>query len=235
MKPQKTFLKSILILCVLCALCGFALTGCEQTSAERIAEVKKVIDDANAASSSLDVSIAQIEPVIANLKLALGDPNIPEDIKPAAAKALEAALQRLNQLKAYKHQVDSAMADAKRILDTAAAGGDIGLTAELQTYGSLISAAGAYVPQPYGGYLYLGGMLVAALGGLIGSIVTASQKNKQLKKSEGVLREVVVSVDKLLTSPAVTDTEAAKTILEKSQSSSTQNVVDAIRQPARVN
>ncbi|MFA7485714.1 MAG: hypothetical protein WCZ89_06795 [Phycisphaerae bacterium] len=232
MKPQKKFLKSILILCVLCTLCLLPLTGCEQTSEQRVAEVKRIVDNANAISSSLETSISQLEPVITNLQAVLDDPNVPEDIKAVASKTFQSAQQRLSQLKAHKLRVDAALVNAESILDAAAAG-DVGITEELQTYGSLITAAGTYVPQPIGGYLYLGGTLLTALGGLVGSILTAMQKNKELEEGQKTLTEVVISVDKLLGSPVVSDAEQAKSILEKAQSGTTQNAVDAIHQPAR--
>ena len=231
--PHKKFLKSILILCVLCTLCGFALTGCDkQGSAQRVTELKATLDKAQSLSTSVDEQIKQFEAVVASGQNMLLDPNIPDSMKPSIQQAFDVAVDKLATLKLYKTKIEMAVTQYQKVLDSALAdANNIGLEQEIQTYGGLAMSTAPYLPPPYNGYVYLGGALATVLAGFFAA------KNKklttQVDESKKTITEIVISVDKLLSSPAVPDAELAKSVLEKAQSGSTQNVVDAIHQPAR--
>jgi hypothetical protein len=228
---RRKILSIVLITLLSIGLLGFS--GCEKTSAERIAQVQTLVTEANKINSSVDTSIGQIEVVIANCEAAINDPNIPDDMKPPVQKTLDAAKEKLSQLKGYKAQLNAAMAGWQAILDSAAAEGEIDLTREIQIWSSLATSASQFVPQPYGGYVYLGGALAAALAGLIGFITDDIRKRRELNSTQGTLSDIVKSAKALLESDQVKDVEEAKFILQDNQKGSTQDAVDAILEPIK--
>ena len=228
MHPTKTPFKSLLILCVFCILGSF-LAGCDTTSADRVAAVKGLLNQAAATGQQLDTSIVDIQQVVTDSQLLLVDPNVPDNLKPAIQKVLETASAKLTALQQAKQKVTTALAQYQAVL----AGvdiNDIDLAKELQLYAVGAAEVGKVLPQPYGGYVYLGSALAALLAGLLGSISKNIKQSKQLDQSKAVLTEVVTSVDELLSSDKV-DTEAAKQILQGNQSGATQDAVDAIHDP----
>lgn len=233
MNRRKSLIESLLTLCILCALCCGLLVGCDQNSAQRIAEVKAVIDQANEVNQTIDAQIEQFEVVVQNSQSLLDDPNVPDDMKPQIQKALNIAVAKLSQLKTEKAKVTASLAKWQAILDEAADINDIDLAGEIQTYAAMTSAASAYLPAPYSGYVYLGSTLATVLAGLIASIIKNVKQNQQIKKDKAVFADTVKSVNILLGSDLVNNVEDAKAILKSKQLPETRSEVDAVLEPIK--
>ncbi|MGD0077049.1 MAG: hypothetical protein ABSB91_00325 [Sedimentisphaerales bacterium] len=227
------------ILCALCVLCGLTFfVGCDQTSAQRIAEVKAVVDKANILNQSVDAGITELQTVAQASQALLLDPNVPESMKPAISQALQTASAKITQLQQQKAKITASLAQWQAILNqTAAEGNDIGLTQEIQTYASMTNVSASYLPAPYNGYVYLGSALAAILAGLIASVIKNLQQSGQINSSKSVLTDLVISVDSLLDPKNAVippdKVEAAKIVLQQNQTGSTQDAVDAIHDPMK--
>jgi hypothetical protein len=237
-KPKPKPCKIVVLLCALCVLCGVVLIGCDQTSAQRIAQVKAVVDRANVLNQSVDAGIAELDGVVQASQALLLDPNVPENMRPALQQALATASAKLVDLRLQKAKINAALVQWQAILNqTAAEGNNVDLAREIQTYAAMTSSSSAYLPPPYNGYVYLGGTLTALLAGLIASIAKNIKKNGEIDNGKAILTDLVISVGKLL-DPKTNDgvippekIEDAKFVLQDNQSGLTQDTVDAIKDP----
>jgi len=234
MHPTKKPFKLFLILCVLCALCGL-FSGCDSTPAERVEAVKSVISQANTINQSVNASIGDVNQIIAALELMFNDPNIPAESKPQIQYALYTARAKLNALIPQKAKVDTVLLQAQTILNSVDTN-NLTPEKELSAYGSMATSIAPSLPAPISGYIYLAGLLIPVMGGLIGKILLQIQKIKQQTADINQLKktntDIVISVDKLLASKEVVpDVAKAKFVLQDNQSRQTQAIVDAIHDP----
>lgn len=235
----KKILPLLLILALCLGLCSL-FTGCDSTPGERVTAVKSVVDQATAVSQSVNSSIADVNQTIAALEMLLNDPNIPAESKPQIQYALYTARAKLNALIPQKAKVDAVLLQAQTILNSVDTN-NLTPKKELSTYGAMTTLAAPQLPPPISGYIYLAGLLIPVVGGLIGKILLQIQKIKQQTADINQLKkantEVVVSVDKLL-NPAENNgiipadkVKDAKVILMSNQSGVTSDLVDAIHDP----
>jgi len=236
MKPLK---KTCLLFSAFCLLLLFS--GCESTSAERVAAVQSVVNQANSVSQSVNASIADVNQTIAALEL-LNNSNITITVesKIQIQAALAAAKTKLNALVQQKQKADDVLSRAMAVLNTIDTN-DVTLETELATYGQVVTAVAPSLPASISGYAYLAGILIPVLGGLVTKLLLQINKIKQqtveINKSKTVLTEVVTSVDTLLDPKEnngvippdkIAD---AKFVLATKQTGATSDVVHAIHDP----
>jgi len=231
--------KLLLTMCILCvSLCN--LSGCGSTPAERVAAVKQVIDDATIRSQLIGDSIEDVNKTVVEMQLFLSDPNVPPESRPQLEVALAAAKSKLDTLIFYKEKIDTAILQAQATLATVDMN-NLDTEKEAAIYGSLVTSAAPVLPGKISGWVYLAGLLIPVVGGLVGKIMLQVQKIKQqtseLDKSKVILTNAVMSVDTLL-DPKLNDgvipedkVKAAKFILEHNQLGVTSDAVDAIHDP----
>jgi len=191
-----------------------------------VAAVKAVLNQTSAVSQKMDAGIADVEQVIADSQLLLQDPNIPPDMKLEVEQVLNQASARLAKLKAEKQKVVDVLAQYQTILAQVDVN-DLTPEQEMQLYAIGAGEASKFLPQPYSGYVFLGLALVPFIGSLLKNINQWRQINDGKRKTT----ELVISVDKLLSSDQVKDIEQAKIVLQENQSGVTQDLVDAVHSP----
>jgi len=229
MKRFKSQIRIICVICVLILICGICGTGCDQTSGERIAAVKNLVNQASGVNASIDASLADINTVIASCEFVLADPNIPDDLKPQVQAALIKAKAKLDYLKAQKQKAVDILAAYKPMLDSIDTN-SADINTELAVYGKGGAALGVAVGGKAGGVIYLLSALIPLVGGLVASVIKNLRQSGQLKDSKAVLEDVVSSVNQLLESDQVKDIEEAKFLLQDSQAGATQDAVDAVKE-----
>jgi hypothetical protein len=235
-KPCNRPLTIVLVLCLLSAILCLGATGCNQTPAQRVTEVKAVVDRANALNLALDTSITEIEGVIQTSQAMLLDPNVPDSMKLPIQQTLTAAQTRLTQLRQQKTKIDISLAQWQAIINqTATEGNNVGLEQEIKTYAAMVNSTSSYLPPPYNGYVYLGSALAMVLAGLIANIVKNTKLNQQINAGKAALTNLVTSVDAVLDPQngviPVEKVGQAKIVLQQNQAGATQDVIDAIHDP----
>lgn len=224
------FKSQIGVICCLILICGIFVSGCDQTSAQRVESVKAIVNQAVSVSSTIDASIADIEKVIASCEAALADPNIPEDLKSKVQLALTTAQSKLEVLTVKKKQVSDILDSYGRILSSVDYN-NLNWENELELYSRGAAAIAPLLPEKTRGYIYLATILIPLAGGLIASVIKNLKQSGQISDDKAVLTDIVISVDKLLGSDQVKDIEEAKFLLQDNQSGFTQDTVDAIHDP----
>jgi len=235
MNRKSLFTTFCLLSSVFCLLTLFP--GCNTSSTERVAAATSVVNQANSVSQSVNASIADINQVIAAAELLLTDPNITIESKAELQAALVTARTKLSGLAVQKQKVDNVLLQAQAILN-AIDTNNVDSQAELSAYGNIATSVAPSLPASVSGYVYLAGLLIPVLGGLVTKLLIQIRKIKQqtaeINQSKTVLTEVVSSVDALLDSDiVVTNKKAAKQILQSNQTGKTQDVVDAIHDPKK--
>lgn len=233
--------KIVILFCVLCLFCG-SFSGCDSSPAERMTAVKLVIDQSTAISHSVDASITDVNQTIIALELLMNDPNLPIESKPQILLALSAAKTKVNTLILQKQKVDAVLLQAQTMLNSIDMN-DLNADKELTAYGGMVTSAAPLLPPGIAGYIYLAGILIPIVGGLIGKIIMQIQKIKlqsqKINDLKKINTDVVTSVDVLL-NPAenggIISAEkvgAAKTLLEHNQLGVTSDAVNAIHDPMK--
>jgi hypothetical protein len=216
-------------------LCG-GIIGCDQSPAQRVAQVKAVVDKANALNQQVDVTIEQLDAVVQASMALLADPNIPDSARPAVQQALANASGKIAALKKEKAKITAALMQWQAIIGAVDLN-TVNEQTEFAAYGSAITAIAPSLPASVGNYVALAGLLIPLLAGLIASVIKNLNQVGQINEGKFVLTDLVTSVDKLLnpkTNEGVIPAdkiEDAKFILQDNQAGVTQDTVDAIKDP----
>lgn len=209
-------------ICIILLVLLPVLLACGCLPEERIATLQSWIDMAKEASRQVDEYIVTTEAVIAEGERFLLDPSI----DPALAATIRAQLVEL------KAHVEKAKFENARIADSITTWQEdinrlikdgVNVFTELQIYGHGAQEASKYVPGQFGGLLYIGGGLLAAIASALGG-----SKLRQ-KKDDKVITNIVESVDKLVKAKTDTTIEEAIGILKDNQRFETRNEIRRIR------
>lgn len=196
------FLKSVFVLGILLLL--FTVSGCNTTSDQRVALLEGAVVQAEKVSGELEIRLDEMELILVKTQAALNDPNLPVDFQEQLNDLFTQTIDGIKVISAKRGEYAGLITRLREQIEEAKEGG-IDLGAELQLYGKGLETTAEYLPPVVSGYVTLAGTVFGILG-----LILAKRRKKELVG-------VVKSVDKLLTSEAITDTEAATKVLKDAQ------------------
>jgi hypothetical protein len=198
------------------------LAGCGSTSASRVAQVQTVLTVAQAQADTVRNVVNQFETAANEAQAILSEPNLPASVRTTILqKAVEAQAQ-LDKYRPTLASLETRVGQLQDLLTQAqAAGTDLDLGQELQTYGQGLSVTSGALPPPVDFIVGLIGVAMTLVGGAIGSVARAKKAKADLaaqqRQSDDIVGGIVGSVNALLASPAVADPAAAKAVLQEYQ------------------
>ena len=212
---KKSFSLLILFACLL------HFSGCNLTSSDRIQAMQSMVAEAQQQSSQMDQDLQTLKDAMAEMRTQLDRP----DLKPEDWEKIESliadTLEKTELVIAKKQQIDIAIGNWKAKIDAAIEhGSNVG--DELTLWAEGLKEISTTVPSPLGVWVGLIGTFLGAVG------VGVSRRYKtQLNAEKTNTVSVVSSVNKLLDSPVVANTEQAKAILLANQSGA---AIDRVRE-----
>ena len=212
----------ITLMIVVLTIGMFGLSGCETSSAQRIATLQTVITQAQQLSASYDVQVGTITASIPGLEQAMSDGNLPPAMRQKAIDTLNLLKGKLATIQNEKVKVDNAIANYQKAIltiDTNAPN----LATELQVYGTGMQQI-APVAGPYAGWVYLVGLGLTTIGG----IGAAAKKAADEKKAKASLDQVVTG-NQIYMDANPTAAPVLKAAQSQVQTQDTVNAVAAIK------
>jgi len=206
---------------ILLAVCCLWAGGCGSDTATRIETYRSALGQLQATSSEIDVRLASIETFLSQAHASLADPNLGSS-SAEIREAIETALSKRDQAIAAKAKVDLAIAQIRTELEAIDVEG-ADWTDEISLLGSALAAGG----QAAGGEV---GAWLAAIGGILAGAGGVLRGNRKASDANRTTERIISSVDTLLTSDLVTNTEKAKTLLRTDQGRAISERVKAIKQ-----
>lgn len=190
--------------------------GCDMTSGQRVQLLENAIVQAEKVSDELGVRLVEMEGVLADTQAALGDQNLPPDVREQLNNVLTQTIEGVKVISAKRGEYTGLISRLREQIEVAKKDG-MGFGDELKLWGEGLQTTGKYLPPPVGGYVTLAGVIFGAVGTVFA------------RRRKGELVGVVKSVDKLLESDAVSDTKAATKILKDNQLPNTRTAVIKIK------
>jgi hypothetical protein len=178
-------LRKSLVLIVILAIGMFGLSGCDTSSAQRIAAVQSAILAAQQISTSYDAQVGTITASMPGLEAAMSDGNLPPAMRQKAIDTLNLLKGKLATIQAEKLKVDTAIANYQKAIKNIDTNSPT-LATELQIYGTGMTQI-APAAGPYAGWVYLAGLGLTTIGG----IGAAAKKAADEKRAREALDQVV--------------------------------------------
>jgi len=178
-------LRKSLVLIVILAIGMFGLSGCDTSSAQRIAAVQSAILAAQQISTSYDAQVGTITASMPGLEAAMSDGNLPPAMRQKAIDTLYLLKGKLATIQAEKLKVDTAIANYQKAIKNIDTNSPT-LATELQIYGTGMTQI-APAAGPYAGWVYLAGLGLTTIGG----IGAAAKKAADEKRAREALDQVV--------------------------------------------
>ena len=233
------------------ARCGvvvvlLSLSGCGFAPQERLALMQSVLTATQAQAVNVQGVIGQFEAASADARKVLADPNLTPETRDRLLGYVAQIDQQLAKYRPTLAGLQDAVAQIQADIAAAqAAGEDLDVGTEIQTYGRAIGTGGAVLPPPLNAYAGLIGLATTLVGGVVGSVVRSrkdqavlAQQRQQAQaalqqqqvQADTVVQGIVGSVNALLASSAVTDAEAARQVLKDYQVANCPEARAAVRQ-----
>ena len=178
-------LRKSLVLIVILPIGMFGLSGCDTSSAQRIAAVQSAILAAQQISTSYDAQVGTITASMPGLEAAMSDGNLPPAMRQKAIDTLNLLKGKLATIQAEKLKVDTAIANYQKAIKNIDTNSPT-LATELQIYGTGMTQI-APAAGPYAGWVYLAGLGLTTIGG----IGAAAKKAADEKRAREALDQVV--------------------------------------------
>ena len=198
-----------------------AVSGCNATSAERVAMLEGMLGTINAQSEQIQQIVDGLEEAAAKAELVIDSPLVPEDKRESARQKLLWAREQLTRYRPLLADLQEAMVTVEAEIAKAETGAGFGLGQELQLYGRGISVGAPALPASFNGIAALLGLGLSLVGGIVGSIAQKKKDAGQLaarqQANDQAVRGIVQSVDALLGSTAVVSSDRAKQVLKDHQ------------------
>lgn len=208
---------------------SITLSGCNSTSAERVALLEHAIGQVNTASAELDRRIADVNDLVTATAAVLADPNIPDQAVQEFGDKLVAAQAQAQNLLTAKAQVDAILQDLQNRLAAVQAKGDIDLSDELKLAAATLAATG----QATGGKT---GIYLALAASILGVIAGAMPAGRKASKATQALTEVVLGNEAFKKASIGENGPSAETVIKPfktsqlaAQSPATTKLVASIR------
>jgi len=209
MKTRKVLLVSIV--CIL-----LSLSGCGDTSAQRIDALQSAFVTVTETSELLGDRIEEMNTIITAATVVLSDPNAP--LTEEFAQKLVKAQAELAKVLPMKVKADNMLKDITARLDAIKNQDTIGVEDELNFVSGVLTAAGGAVGGQAGIYIKLLALLLSTGAGIgIG-----------FKKERIATTQIVKGIDKAIAAGAI-DMAIAGPILSDQQSLTTRAIVDKIQ------
>lgn len=218
-------LRITLLMIVVLTIGMFGLSGCDTSSAQRIAALQSAIVTAQQISTSYDAQVGTITASIPGLEQAMSDGNLPPAMRQKAIDTLNLLKGKLATIQGEKVKVDSAIANYQKVILTIDTNSP-SLATELQVYGTGMQQI-APVAGPYAGWVYLIGLGLTTIGGIGAAADQAARK----KKAQDDAAAKKASLDQVVTGNQIymDANPTAAPALKASQSQvQTKDTVDAV-------
>jgi len=211
------------------------LAGCDTTSQARLEILNDLIENAQTLGGQFDAKMAALDASLLQAQTMLSDPAINPELAEDISGQIDKMREEAQRIAADKARIEGAVAAWQAGINAILANPETDITGELEAWGQGAAHAGSLLPPPYNGYLYLGGIILTTVGGILGGGTLQKRKGVQ---TENALTETVRSVDALLSSieneagPDVSNlvsVKGAKKILKANQSNATRDVVRKVK------
>ena len=218
---MKRSLKSPVTLVLIPLSCLILFSGCNLTSSERIQAMQSMVAEAQQQSSQMDQDLQTLKTTMSEMRAQLDRPDLKPEDREKIESLIADTLTRTEQVIAKKQEIDAAIGNWKAKIDSAIEhGSNVG--DEITLWAEGLKEVSTTVPAPLGVWVGLIGTFLGAVG------VGVSRRYKtQLNAEKTNTVSVVSSVNKLLASPVVANTEQAKQILLANQSGA---AIDRVRE-----